>query len=178
MRLLRMKKLLLTLAACALLLTPALSMAAETDMAALKCSDVLKSKQDEKVMLVLWVDGYMSGSSDVTTINGKWIEQLTGHIMQYCGKNAGKTIMDAANAMPETSVEGGDDVMKMDCKSFLAESQENIGLTIMWVDGYMSAKSENTKLADEWIQKLSTHLGTYCGKNPAKTLGDAIAAMK
>lgn len=173
-----MKKLLLTMAACALLLTPVLSLAADTDMATLKCGDMMKSKKNEQVMLVMWVDGYMSGSSDVTTVSNKWIEQLATHMAQYCTKNAGKTIMDAANAMPETTVEGGDDIMKVGCKEFVSDTQENIGLTLMWVDGYMSAKSDNTKMNDEWIQKLGTHLGTFCGKNPTKTLGDAIAAMK
>ena len=60
--------------------------------------------------------------------------------------------------------------------TFLADKQ-NISMMVMWIDGYMSGKSGNTSISDQWMEKLGTHLGTYCAKNPAKTIMDAIEAV-
>ena len=76
----------------------------------------------------------------------------------------------AANAGSEQ------DLAKITCKEFLAD-KANMPMMIMWIDGYMSAKSDNTVLSDEWIQKLGTHLGTYCSANPAKTIMNAMDEM-
>lgn len=68
------------------------------------------------------------------------------------------------------------DVAKITCKEFLTDKQ-NISMMVMWIDGYMSGKSGNTSISDQWMEKLGTHLGTYCAKNPAKTIMDAIEAV-
>lgn len=47
----------------------------------------------------------------------------------------------------------------------------------MWIDGYMSGKSDNTTISDAWIEKLGLHLGKFCGMNPNKTIMQAIEAM-
>lgn len=68
------------------------------------------------------------------------------------------------------------DVAKVPCKSFLSE-KDQLPLMIMWIDGYLSGKSDNTTLSNEWIEKLGKHLGEYCAKNPEKPIMDAIEAM-
>ena len=68
------------------------------------------------------------------------------------------------------------DVAKISCKDFLND-KDHISLMVMWIDGYMSGKSDNTTISDEWMEKLGTHLGTYCAKNPSKTIMDAIQAV-
>ncbi len=68
------------------------------------------------------------------------------------------------------------DMAKITCKDFLAD-KANMPMMIMWIDGYMSAKSDNTLMNDEWIEKLGMHLGMFCGKNPGKTIMEAIEAM-
>ncbi len=68
------------------------------------------------------------------------------------------------------------DIAKISCKEFLAD-QANMPLMIMWIDGYMSAQSENTVLSESWIQKLGTHMGMFCSKNPDKSIMQAIEAM-
>ena len=68
------------------------------------------------------------------------------------------------------------DVAKITCKEFL-EAKNNMPMMLMWIDGYMSGKSDNTVISDAWMEKLGMHLGTYCGKNPGKTIMDAMEAM-
>lgn len=70
------------------------------------------------------------------------------------------------------------DMAKISCKEFLAQDKEKIGMMLVWIDGYMSAKSDNTVMSSAWMEKLGTHMGTYCGKNPGKTIMDAINAME
>ena len=55
---------------------------------------------------------------------------------------------------------------------------KSISTMLVWIDGYMSAKSDNTVMSNAWMEKLGGHLGQYCSKNPAKTIMDAIEAMK
>lgn len=69
------------------------------------------------------------------------------------------------------------DVAKITCKNFLSE-KEQMPVMIMWIDGYLSGKSDNTTMSDAWIEKLGTHFGEYCAKNGDKTIMDAINAIK
>ena len=68
------------------------------------------------------------------------------------------------------------DMAKITCKEFLND-KEGMPAMIMWIDGYMSAKSNNTMMTDAWIEKLGVHLGTYCAKNPGNTIMQAMEAV-
>lgn len=68
------------------------------------------------------------------------------------------------------------DVMKITCKEFVSD-KDNIPLMMMWIDGYLSAESDNTAISDEWTKKLGEHMGEFCAKNPDKTMKDAIDAL-
>lgn len=79
-------------------------------------------------------------------------------------------------AAPFAANAADQDMAKISCKDFLAD-KANMPMMIMWIDGYMSAKSDNTTMSDQWIEKLGMHLGTFCGKNQTKTIMEAIEAM-
>lgn len=68
------------------------------------------------------------------------------------------------------------DMAQLTCKDFLAD-KEGIAAMLMWIDGYLSGKSDDTVISSQWIEKLGMHLGTFCGANPNKTLMQAIEAM-
>lgn len=68
------------------------------------------------------------------------------------------------------------DVAKITCKEFLADT-ENMGMMLAWIDGFMSAKSNNTMISNAWMEKLGTHMGTFCAKNPSKTIMQAMEAV-
>ncbi len=50
-------------------------------------------------------------------------------------------------------------------------------LLIMWIDGYLSAASDNTTMDDAYIEELGNKLGEFCGKNQNATLWDAISSL-
>ncbi|MBQ9451892.1 MAG: hypothetical protein IJU65_01165 [Desulfovibrio sp.] len=79
---------------------------------------------------------------------------------------------------PTTGFTAGEgiDMAKITCKEFL-DAGDNMSMMLTWIDGYMSAKSDNTMLSEEWMKKLGTHMGQYCGKNPGHTIMQAMEAV-
>lgn len=51
-------------------------------------------------------------------------------------------------------------------------------MILMWLDGYASQKSDNTVLSDEWMEKLSLHMASYCSQNPDTPILEAAEAME
>ncbi len=78
---------------------------------------------------------------------------------------------------PAAGFAGDIDVAKIKCKDFLSQKENEIGQLLIWIDGYMSAKSDNTVMSDAWMEKLGKHMGGFCAKNGDKTIMDAIQAM-
>ena len=68
------------------------------------------------------------------------------------------------------------DMAKLPCKDFMASGDE-MGMLLSWIDGYMSAKSNNTMMSSAWMEKLGKHMGEYCSKNPGNTIMKAMEAM-
>ncbi len=71
----------------------------------------------------------------------------------------------------------GTDMAKFPCKDFAALPQTNaeaLKYTIFWVDGYLSAESEDTTIDEEWLATLTKNMLTYCSANPGKTVMDAM----
>ncbi len=85
-------------------------------------------------------------------------------------------VLFALFGMPLAASAAEVDMAKISCKDFLSE-KDQIGTMLVWIDGYMSAKSDNTVMSEEWMEKLGGHLGKYCASNPNKTIMDAINNM-
>ncbi len=69
------------------------------------------------------------------------------------------------------------DMAKVKCAEFNQGDQNVKTYIVFWLDGYMSAQSDNTEMSDEWVKKLSMHMGGYCAKNPNKTIMEAVEEM-
>lgn len=96
-----MKKfLLMALAVTMLGGAPVAGHAADQDMAKITCKEFLDAKEHMS-MMIMWIDGYMSGKSGNTLISDAWMEKLGVHLGSFCAQNSSKTIMDAMEAMPE-----------------------------------------------------------------------------
>ena len=172
-----MSKILLSLTMCAFILLPTFNKAHAVDMASLTCKEVVAYPADKINMVIVWFDGYLSFHSDNSVLNQEWINVLSTHMGEYCTKNPTEPIMNALESLPETEVSGGEDILKLKCANFL-ETKEDIARGILWIDGYMSAGSENTSMDATWLEKLGTHLTTYCAANKTKTIEEAMEAME
>ncbi len=69
------------------------------------------------------------------------------------------------------------DMSKITCKELLDADQNGKAMMLSWIDGYMSAKSNNTLISNAWMEKLGEHLGSYCAAHPNKTIMDAMEAV-
>ncbi|WP_300802413.1 HdeA/HdeB family chaperone [uncultured Desulfovibrio sp.] len=68
------------------------------------------------------------------------------------------------------------DIARIRCKDILA-NEEQLPLILMWVDGYMSAATNNTVFSAEWMSRLAAHMDVYCATHPRKTVMEAMEAM-
>lgn len=68
------------------------------------------------------------------------------------------------------------DMGKLTCKELLA-SKDDIPFIMFWVDGYMSAKSDNLVLNADWMKTLTEHYISYCQQHPRDTILDTMEAI-
>ena len=54
------------------------------------------------------------------------------------------------------------DMAKITCKEFLSAGESEMGLMLTWIDGYMSARSDNTMMSKAWMEKLGAHMASFC----------------
>ncbi len=69
------------------------------------------------------------------------------------------------------------DIAQIKCSEFI-QDKDHMGMILMWLDGYASQKSDNTVLSDEWMEKLSLHMASYCSQNPDTPILEAAEAME
>ncbi len=62
------------------------------------------------------------------------------------------------------------------CKDYTSASAEDIGAYLMWLDGYMSAKTGDTVIDFAAMQGLGTKLMEACQANPDEKILPAIEA--
>jgi acid stress chaperone HdeB len=58
------------------------------------------------------------------------------------------------------------DMSTVKCKDFVASSKENIGLMLMWLQGYYSDEDASPIVDFDKMMKDAQKLGEYCAKNP------------
>lgn len=171
-----MKKILALLTLSLFLAMPSMSQA--EDIAKFTCADYNETaSSDDKMTVIMWLDGFMSAEAGVTITGEDWIVALVGHLESYCPANPAATLIDAANEVPEIEFEG-EDLLETTCADIMADSSnaDAIGALLMWSDGYASSKAGNTILDDANLNKLANHLMPFCAGNPDKTLGDALGS--
>ena len=99
-------------------------------------------------------------------INGVYYEKITSFSSSCTSINRTANVASAEEQ----------DVAKIKCSEFL-QSGSTMPLLIMWIDGYLSAASDNTTMDDAYIEELGNKLGEFCGKNQNATLWDAISSL-
>lgn len=68
------------------------------------------------------------------------------------------------------------DIAELKCSEFL-QSGQTMPLLLMWIDGYISAATDNTVMDDAYVEELGTKLGSFCKTNPDATIMDALQSL-
>jgi len=97
-----MKKFLLTLFALTLLLSlPAVGQAAKKsvsfDMAKYTCADFMAEKSDETFLVLVWIDGYLSGKTGDTRMDMKFMNELATEVGKACANGGKRKVLDIVN---------------------------------------------------------------------------------
>ncbi len=94
------------LSVCLLTSTPVAAKKMQTqniDFGAITCSEFMKevssSSAEDAGVVLMWIDGYLSGVSGDTTLNWKNLEKFSADLVAYCGKNPETKVLEAAEAV-------------------------------------------------------------------------------
>lgn len=70
------------------------------DFGAITCKDfvmeIADADEESAGIILMWLDGYLSGVSGDTTLNWKTLENFSGALMDACAKKPGKKVLDVA----------------------------------------------------------------------------------
>lgn len=106
-----MKPSLVTVTAClaASLLVSAPALAAKKnqmqniDFGSITCGqflqDLSQSSAEDAGVVMMWIDGYLSGVSGDTVLNWKDLEKFSSNLATYCGEKPSAKVLDAAEAV-------------------------------------------------------------------------------
>jgi acid stress chaperone HdeB len=57
-------------------------------------------------------------------------------------------------------------VNELTCGELLSLSDEEMGLIIFWIDGYLSGVTGDTQFNDEMLSSFAERMGAACAKSP------------
>lgn len=70
------------------------------DFGAITCKEfvmeIADSDEESAGIILMWLDGYLSGVSGDTVLNWKNLEGFSGSLMEACAKKPGKKVLDVA----------------------------------------------------------------------------------
>jgi acid stress chaperone HdeB len=82
----------------------------------------------------------------------------------------GAALLSAAFAVQAESF----DVKELTCEELLSASEEEMGIMLFWIDGYLSGVTGDTRFDDEMLSSFAEKMGGACAKSPeAKVLDTA-----
>ncbi len=63
------------------------------------------------------------------------------------------------------------------CQDLAKENSEDIGLVLMWVDGYISCESGELTMNETWIMEMATYISEACVAEPSRRLIDIVKEL-
>ncbi len=102
-----MNRLLITVALClsTVLAIPTLAWSKKVqipniDFGAITCGEfmqeIAQGSSEDAGMVLMWIDGYLSGVSGDTTLNWKNLEKFSTDLVEYCGNKPNAKVLEAA----------------------------------------------------------------------------------
>ena len=91
-----MKKLLALAASAAILaVVSAPSRADPVDMSTITCANLISMKQEEVQFVLIWVQGYMAGTDEETSMDPDALGKSVTDTVTYCQENTEMSVMNA-----------------------------------------------------------------------------------
>jgi hypothetical protein len=64
-------------------------------MGEIKCEQLMKMGDKERVLMIFWLDGYLSQKKNNTLMDQEWMQKLVKHVSEYCTKNPSETVLSS-----------------------------------------------------------------------------------
>lgn len=78
---------------------PALAASSETDMAKVTCAEAAKEGPEVLVLMMFWIDGYLSAEEDDTVMTNAWLEELGKAVETGCAQHPDKPLLDVVKEL-------------------------------------------------------------------------------
>ena len=65
------------------------------------------------------------------------------------------------------------DLAAVKCKDFVASNKDEVGMILMWLEGYYSEENASPVVDFDTMREDGRKISEYCGKNPADSVVDA-----
>lgn len=69
------------------------------DMNELTCKELIESDEDTIAMMLMWIDGYLSGITGDTRFDSNQFTSFAGSLGEYCAKNQNSKVLDASHQL-------------------------------------------------------------------------------
>ena len=73
--------------------------AVKFDMNDLSCKELIEFDEDTAGIMLMWLDGYLSGVTGDTRFDGKQFESFAGSLGEFCAKNPDSKVIDASHKL-------------------------------------------------------------------------------
>lgn len=69
------------------------------DMNDLQCKELIEMDEDTAGIMLMWLDGYLSGVTGDTRFDGNQFGSFAGSLGEYCAKNPASKVVDASHQL-------------------------------------------------------------------------------
>lgn len=69
------------------------------------------------------------------------------------------------------------DMAAYTCKDLFSEKEDDIGVVLIWFDGYLSGKTGDTSLSMDFIKDLAESVGTACKEKQSAKVMDIVKQL-
>lgn len=127
------------------------------------CNEVNLLEKEDKILINMWIDGYLGGINYNKVISNK------GHFefLNYCKSNPDKKIRDAIEERDFIKDDIGFDLDRIKLSQMNDEA-------IYFIDGFLTQISENEDSSVEWLDSLTDLAHDYLQRNPDASIGEFI----
>ena len=66
------------------------------------------------------------------------------------------------------------DMAKYTCADLMAEKNDDAGMVLVWIDGYLSGKTGDTRMDMKFLNELATEVGKTCANGGKKKVLDIV----
>lgn len=139
----------------------------KTSIANISCSEIELLQDSDRLSILLWSDGYLSAERYNTSFSEEFLSEIYINIINYCSSNKDGDLLSAI-----TESELYKKYYNFDFGSMYLSDVDS--MSMYWIDGFLSAISENYVTDEQWLTDLASIISDYSSNNKNATIKDFL----